>query len=167
MILVTDVYYRETDAKTVGLLFQEWTDSSPAEVVLHYSTGYGEYEPGAFYKRELPCLLEMIATIDLSVIDMIIVDGYVYVDDNRMPGLGYYLYEALGKTVPVIGVAKKAFYHNKEITIPVCRGSSRSPLYITSVGIDTGQAASFVEKMHGNFRIPTLLKLVDQYSREL
>ena len=45
------------------------------------------------------------------------------------------------------------------------RGKSQTPLFITAAGIDVHTAASFIQSMHGKFRIPTLLKQVDQLCR--
>ena len=52
-----------------------------------------------------------------------------------------------------------------ETRIEVLRGESKKPLYITAKGIDLHKAAEFIQKMHGDFRIPTLLKLVDSLGR--
>ncbi len=64
----------------------------------------------------------------------------------------------------MIGVAKRPFYQNVE-AIAVTRGRSRRPLFVTAIGIDPRQAAAGVQSMHGNFRMPTLLKLVDALSK--
>jgi len=47
----------------------------------------------------------------------------------------------------------------------VLRGDSRRPLYVTAAGLDPAAAALHVRSMHGPFRIPTLLKRVDQLCR--
>ncbi len=166
MIIAIDVYYRENDAKSVGVLFHQWNDKEPAEVIESYTSNYGEYEPGAFYKRELPCILDLMEKTDLSRIKTILIDGYVYLDNNNKPGSGHHLYEALNKEIPVIGIAKKSFHHNQEIVKKVYRGQSISPLFITSVGIDPEQAATYIKNMAGEYRIPTLLKLVDTFTKQ-
>jgi deoxyinosine 3'endonuclease (endonuclease V) len=76
------------------------------------------------------------------------------------PGLGAYLSSAIG--VPVIGVAKTQFVSANAIR--VVRASTR-PLYVTGVGIDPAEAASHIASMHGPYRLPTLLKLVDSRAR--
>ena len=48
----------------------------------------------------------------------------------------------------------------------IVRGESKNPLFITSEGIAVDEAAKLIQSMHGEFRIPTMLKLVDQLSRE-
>jgi deoxyribonuclease V len=45
------------------------------------------------------------------------------------------------------------------------RGSIR-PLYVTSAGVDQKKAAERIRMMHGDHRVPTLLKRVDLLARE-
>jgi deoxyribonuclease V len=45
------------------------------------------------------------------------------------------------------------------------RGKSKNPLYVTAVGIDQRLAASYIARMHGKYRIPTLLKTADRISK--
>lgn len=47
----------------------------------------------------------------------------------------------------------------------IFRGTSSKPLFITSAGIDLRDAAEHIEKMHGMYRMPTLLKLLDTYTK--
>lgn len=75
------------------------------------------------------------------------------------------MYEQLHQKIPVIGVAKKSFYNNNAIKL--YRGKSKSPLFITSIGIDAESAAEYIAKMDGEYRIPTLLKKLDQETRKL
>jgi deoxyribonuclease V len=165
MILVIDVYYYSDKAKAVGVLFNNWEDEKAVQIIAIYIDKVEDYESGSFYKRELPCIVKLLKKIDRNIINTIIIDGYVYLSDNRIPGLGYYLYEYLNKNIPVIGVAKKTFYNNNLHVIPLLRGKSNTPLYITSAGMDLPEAAESIKKMHGDFRIPTLLKLTDQQTR--
>jgi deoxyribonuclease V len=67
--------------------------------------------------------------------------------------------------VVVIGVAKTPFRGDTWST-PVLRGQSKNQLHVTSVGIDSSQAAARVAAMHGEHRIPTLLKLADRLARD-
>ena len=120
----------------------------------------GAQIPGAFFRRELPCLLAVIAKIE-TPLDALVVDGYVQLNDKE--GLGQHLYERLSRRVPVIGVAKTRFQGASGAE--VLRGSSRSPLYVTAVGIDRGEAATCIMRMHGSHRIPTLLKRADRLAR--
>jgi deoxyribonuclease V len=94
----------------------------------------------------------------------VIIDGYVWLGAGR-PGLGAHLYQALGQRTAVVGVAKRRF-HGAGDAVPILRGTSQVPLFVTAVGIDLAGAAEGVRRMHGAHRIPTLLKRVDRLSRE-
>lgn len=165
LIAAVDVDYKENDATVAAVAFRDWKDSRPAHVVTATVSPIAPYEPGAFYKRELPCILKVLTKLSQETpepIGCIVVDGYVWLEEGHQ-GLGYKLYEALEKKIPVVGVAK-TFYKDAK-AIQVCRGNSKSPLYITAEGTDASKAASAVAGMDGDFRIPTLLKLVDQVCR--
>jgi deoxyinosine 3'endonuclease (endonuclease V) len=133
----------------------------PAQVYAELTPVESEYEPGAFYKRELPCILSLLAKIDLSAVEAIMVDGYVVLDDAGKAGLGGYLFEALARKIPVIGVAKTNFAQNERSKIALLRGSSERPLFITAMGIDLATAAEYIRQMHGEFRMPALLRFLD------
>jgi deoxyribonuclease V len=152
MILAIDVFYKENSAKTVGVLF-EWGDEYPAEIIIEHLANIEEYIPGEFYKRELPCILKVLEKVNLNQIDAIIIDGYVYVNNEMDHGLGGKLWEALNGTLPIIGVAKTSFYSNQDTVIKVKRGQSNNPLYVSSIGIELEQAALFVQNMKGGSQI--------------
>ena len=97
-------------------------------------------------------------------VEMVIVDGNVRLDKNETPGLGKYLYDHYQQRVPVIGVAKTSF--NGLDASEIYRGDSKRPLFVTSAGIAETEAAELIQNMTGPHRIPTLLKLVDQMSRQ-
>ena len=136
----------------------EWTVRIPS---------VADYVPGSFYLRELPCLLAVLTPDEpprLPHVRAVIVDGYVWLDGQR-PGLGAHLYRALGEETPVIGVAKTAFADAPAVEL--CRGKSERPLLITAAGMTPEQAANHIGSMHGEFRIPTLLRRVDQLTRSI
>lgn len=163
MILATDVQYSESTATAAGILFTHWqSEQAYSQVVTHIDT-VESYEPGLFYKRELPCLLALLTKVDTQL-SAIVVDGYVSLGRRNRPGLGMYLYNALDQRVPVIGVAKNKF-ENTPVVCEILRGHSQKPLFITAVGISLEVAKASIEKMHGEHRIPTLLKAVDQLCR--
>ncbi len=166
MILAFDTHYFDDKAKTVAVQFEHWTDEFPCQIYEETLEGIAAYESGSFYKRELPCILSLLKQIDLTIIEMIIVDGFVVLNDEGALGLGGYLHEALDEKIPVIGVAKNNFAKIDALKIPVLRGDSKKPLYITSKGIALQQAASYIQEMHGDYRFPTLLKEVDRIGRE-
>lgn len=165
MILAVDVHYSADKATVAGVIFENWSDEAPQKEYVSLMAGVAGYEPGRFFKRELPCLLKLIADYALKP-DCIIVDGYVFLDGHSTAGLGKHLYDALNGEAVVVGVAKKPF-KDIEAGYEVYRGTSRSPLYVTAIGIELAQAKARVREMHGSHRLPTLLKRVDQLCRGL
>jgi deoxyribonuclease V len=166
MILAIDVHYKATGAKAVGALIHHWEDAVAQQYIIRYIDEVSAYVPGAFYKRELPCILEICKDVDLRSLDCIIIDGFVVLDDSGKPGLGAYVYDSIQQQAPVIGVAKTNFHQNEQHVVPVLRGASANPLYVTAVGTDVQQAAEHIKNMHGEFRLPTVLKELDRITKE-
>jgi deoxyribonuclease V len=108
MIFAVDVDYRESSAISAGVMFQEWEESTPLSTLTVRVENIAEYEPGFFYKRELPCILQLLDRLD-SLPTYIIIDGYVYLDNSQKPGLGKHLYDALEGRSIIIGAAKTRF----------------------------------------------------------
>lgn len=167
MILAFDTYYFDGKAKTVCLEFTEWNQSKNFKVHTEIIGNVEEYIPGEFYRRELPCIISLLNQFDLKDIDFIIVDGFVYLDDEMKYGLGGYLYEKLNKEIPIIGVAKTNFASIEKNKRILLRGDSKKPLFVTAIGIDLDDAFKKVESMAGEFRMPTLLKEMDRLTKEL
>ncbi|WP_020474136.1 endonuclease V [Zavarzinella formosa] len=161
MIACLDVQYTDDRVLAACVVFRGWKAEKPLTETVVAIEGVAAYEPGQFYRRELPCLLRALEGISP---DIIIVDGYVWLGGEDHPGLGAHLYEAWGRRAVVVGVAKTRF-HSATLAVPVCRGESRSPLYVTAVGMDANQAAECVAGMNGPYRVPNLLKRVDQLCR--
>ncbi len=170
-LLALDVCYeRDGTAIAAGVAFETWTAAAPsAEFDVRIETPHA-YEPGAFYKRELPCLLRALDAFwglpiaQDCVVEAIIVDGYVDLDANGRPGLGRHLYDALDGRIALVGVAKTPFA-GIGADHAVLRGASARPLFVTAAGLDLDAAKRAVISMHGAHRIPTLLKRVDRLSR--
>jgi deoxyinosine 3'endonuclease (endonuclease V) len=166
MIYCFDTFYTEDLAHTAVVGIKNWNaDKADFELddVIH---GIGAYESGAFYKRELPCLKHIIAKIDLDPAnDVLVIDGYVVLSDDGKLGLGGYLFEELRGKTPVIGVAKNNFHALSRLKREIFRGGSSRPLFVTAMGIDLEEAKNRIIDMSGTHRIPTILKLVDQKSR--
>ncbi len=163
MIACVDVDYRDSEAVAACVLFRDWTDASSCAAFTARIPAVEPYQPGQFRKRELPCLLAVLGKVP-DTLDVVVVDGYVWLGAATDPGLGAYLYEALHRKVPVIGVAKTHF-HGATAARPVLRGGSVGHLYVTAAGMDLATACGHIQNMHGNFRMPTLLKEVDRLCR--
>jgi len=166
MIVAIDVYYREDEANAAAICFKDWESEEIIATESCIVKNLFPYVSGQFYKRELPCILHVLELCRQEVIEAIIIDGYVVLDNEGKLGLGGYLYQTLEERIPIIGVAKRAFIKNTDQLIKLERGKSRNPLFITSLGMDLQEAATKIENMKGEYRIPTLLKLVDQESRK-
>ncbi len=121
------------------------------------------YEPGRFYKRELPCIAQLLKEHQLKP-DIIVIDGYVYLDGEQKPGLGKHLFDSIDGQALVIGVAKKAFAGIGD-KHQVLRGTSLKPLFVTSTG-GLSEAIDNIATMFGDNRNPTMLKRADQLCRE-
>lgn len=166
MIVAIDVHYSVQKARAVSIEFEDWQVEKPKATHIIELEGIAEYIPGQFYKRELPCILEVLKKSDLSKVEVIIIDGYVVLNDKGKAGLGTYLYQALKQGIPIIGVAKTSFHNNQKLVIPVLRGESKKPIYVTAIGMPLKKASSLVEQMHGDFRMPTLLTILDRHTKE-
>jgi deoxyinosine 3'endonuclease (endonuclease V) len=165
MIYAFDTYYYEDHANTVCIAFEDWTSENESDIFIEKTEISSEYESGAFYKRELPCILSLLKKIELKEGDIIIVDGYVTLDNEGKTGLGGYLYEALDQKYIIIGIAKNEFASPDSQRRNVLRGQSKTPLFLTAKGTDVDGILPKIEEMHGDFRIPALLKKLDQLSR--
>jgi len=160
---VLDVQYNGNENARVACIgFKNWEDEKPSYVKTHLIEKIMPYVSGKFFERELPCLMEALKELD--DIELVVVDGYVWLDEPSHKGLGLYLYEALEKRVPIIGVAKAKF-GNTPTACELLRGESSKPLYITTVDFDLEEAKRAVASMHGKYRFPTLLKEVDSLAR--
>ena len=164
MILAVDVDYRQDRAVAAGVLFNAWNATTAVQEIRIDCQITNGYVPGEFYRRELPCILKLFGKLDKHV-DIIVIDGFVYLGEERRPGLGMHLYERLNGKVAVIGVAKSAFKDTPAST-RLLRGGSQRPLYVTAIGMAEDAARQGIQQMHGKDRLPTLLKLVDRLCRE-
>ena len=164
MLIAVDVQYAELAVVTAAVGFLDWSDpTSTLECVLRAEVTPEPYEPGAFYKRELPFLLEALALVERRhPVEAVLIDGHVWLREDQ-PGLGARLHEALGARKAVIGVAKAAFAEGSAVA--VLRGDSSRPLFVTAAGMNAHGAAELLRGMHGPHRVPTLLKRADQLAR--
>jgi deoxyribonuclease V len=156
-----DVHYPAAGGATAALVIA--ADPRFAIVVVERTVRLAKvapYRPGAFFTRELPALRAVLA--DVGRLDLLVVDGYVHLDPHGRPGLGAHAHAELA--VPVIGVAKSAF-RGATHAVEVHRGTAGRPLYVTAAGVPAEQAATFVRRMAGRYRLPDALRRVDSLSR--
>jgi deoxyribonuclease V len=162
VIACLDAAYLATETSVACVLATDWLAGTAADEFVRTFPQAAPYQSGEFFRRELPGLLQLLAELSVPL-TVVIIDGYVWLDSNGKPGLGGHLFSALGGHIAVVGVAKTRFVGAP--AIPVLRGTSRSPLFVTSAGIPPDEAADRVRQMHGRFRLPTLLKRADSLSR--
>ena len=89
------------------------------------------------------------------------VDGYADLDPGSRPGLGAHANAEFG--IPVIGVAKSRF--RTVHAVPVLRGSSARPLFVTAAGMPRADAADPVRRMADRYRLPDALRRADTLAR--
>ncbi|NHZ87890.1 endonuclease V [Massilia sp. CCM 8733] len=164
MILAVDVQYDQDCGYAAGLLFARWDDVTPVAAFSKKQPGVGEYVPGEFYKRELPCILALLDELE-QLPETIVIDGFVFLDGHSHAGLGKHLYDALDGKAKVIGVAKTS-YAGIGDDYKLLRGDSIKALFITCIGLELAEAREHIAAMHGPHRMPVLLKTVDRLCRE-
>ena len=160
-----DVHYAKGKAFAACIVFNTWLDSEPAETYRTVVPFSSRYRAGRFYERELPCLLAVLNNTK-HWYSTIVIDGFVHLKEPVGKGLGAHLYESLSYSTVVIGVAKSPL-KMAECFVPIFRGKSKKPLYISSAGGGVEKAATSILNMHGPYRIPTLLLLADQRARSI
>nr|WP_269913654.1 endonuclease V [Acinetobacter sp. HY1485] len=112
------------------MVFENVESQKPVQIYTKIIDDIALYEPGAFYKRELPCILSLFETI-LEPSTTVVVDGYVHLGADQKDGLGMYLYKQVH--LPVIGVEKNYFKETPK-ECELYRGTSQKPIYVTAVG---------------------------------
>jgi deoxyribonuclease V len=164
LISVLDVAYAAETAGVACVLADGWQAPAPAaEISKRVACTPAKYEPGCFYKRELPLLRTLIDDLAFRPA-VFVIDGYVWLGEENKPGLGAHLFESLGRAIPVVGVAKTP-YRGDTWPAKAVRGKSLRPLFVTAAGLDQTRAAGLVMSMHGKHRIPTLLRRADRLAR--
>ncbi len=158
-----DVHYGRKGATAACVVFENWADAAPVEVHRTTVANPAGYRAGRFYERELPCLLAVLRTAGREF-ESIVIDGYVHLKPGAGKGLGQHLREALSYPVVVIGVAKNPLKVADRF-VPVVRGRSAKPLFVSAAGCPPSAARKAILAMHGPYRIPTLLKLADRLAR--
>jgi len=134
-------------------------DARFSEIVAERTEDVGEvlpYRPGEFYLRELPPIRMILS--GLSGLGLLVVDGYADLDPAGRPGLGAHAHAEFG--IPVIGVAKTAF-RTATHAVPVLRGTSARPLFVTAAGMPRDEAAELVRHMAGQHRLPDAIRRAD------
>ena len=64
----------------------------------------------------------------------------------------------------MIGIAKSRF-RTATHAVPIKRGSSVRPVFVTAAGMLTADAADLVRRMAGRYRLPNALRRADNLAR--
>lgn len=165
-IAFVDVDYKGQGARAACILIRSWEAELFSSAYVRDIEEVEPYESGNFCRRELPCLLSVLQMLP-ALPEAVVVDGYVWLSSGCRPGLGARLYDALNRAAPVIGIAKSAFKGIEpcNCVVPVLRGTSLRPLFVTAAGIETNVAAERVRRMAGKYRIPEIVRITDALSR--
>ncbi len=165
--LIIDVHYEDNAQSSTGVVAGiRFSGIEKNTILSEHTTIVNDiqpYESGQFYKREMPCILALLKQIKQPY-DVIVIDGYVYLDGKQQKGLGGYLYDTLEIKKPIVGIAKNKF-HAITDEYAVKRGKSKHPLYVTCVDADIKTAIKLVHDLEGEYRLPRIIKDVDKLSR--
>lgn len=177
MIVAFDTYYYNGFSYTVGGVFKHWVDKEVSYFVTSIRPFIdAEYKPGELYKRELPCIMQCLANLNIDTIETIIVDGFVWLSEDGKTltkGLGARLQDEILKKYntkkTIVGIAKNRYHVDIPECVVVERGlTSAKPVFVTcSETCFTEHYAAYVKLMHGDYRMPSLIKAVDSKTREI
>jgi deoxyribonuclease V len=165
VIAILDAAYGDGASAAACVVAAAWESSTALGEYTHRDGPAADYQPGEFYRREMPLLLSVLNMLPRKP-EIIIIDGYVWLGVEERKGLGAHLFEALGGASAVVGIAKTKFEGASYWAAEVRRGSSESPLFVTSAGMPMIEATAAVKRMHGAHRIPELVGRVDQLARK-
>jgi deoxyribonuclease V len=161
LVAAMDVHYlRSGEARAVAVAA---ADAAFCHVVAERTAVVREvapYRPGEFFRRELPPLRAVLRGI--GGLGLLVIDGYADLDPDGRPGLGAHAHAEFG--IPVIGVAKSAF-RTATHALPVLRGTSGRPLFVTAAGMPADDAADLVQRMAGRYRVPDVPRRADTLAR--
>ena len=66
MLACVDVDYRDVGAVAACVAFERWGSPEPAQIAIEEIEEVAPYVPGEFYRRELPCVLAVLARRERS-----------------------------------------------------------------------------------------------------
>jgi len=79
VLLAVDVHYGGSSVTTAAVGFADWRDEASAlEHVVHHAGAPEAYEPGSFFKRELPHLVRVIEQVRAKhEVTTVVIDAHV------------------------------------------------------------------------------------------
>ena len=166
MKLAMAVHRVGTGAVAAAVAFDDWDAPEATRTYQHVVTQVEPAPRGDLDLRDLPCLLQLLRVHGLQP-ELIVIDGFVHLDSGETPGLGRHLHHALEGRTAIIGVAKTGppGLPGLPAQFEVAREEEARPLVLTCIGIDLNAAKARLRAMHGQRRVPTLLKLVARLAK--
>ncbi|HEY4081625.1 MAG TPA: endonuclease V [Burkholderiaceae bacterium] len=163
MKLAVTVHFDGTQAQAAAVAFDAWDSSEATKTFRTHIAPIEKAARGALDLRELPCVLQLLREHKLEP-ELILIDGFVHLDTEETPGLGWHLFQALGGKTPIIGLSKTS-RPGLSTQFEVMREEETKPMIVTCAGIDIGAAKGRVRAMHGRKRVPTLMKLATRLAK--
>ena len=167
LLAALDCHYERDRVRTACMLVTDLQAQRTGRPLVRETQKSADYLSGQFYRRELGPLLDCLQALGepSRYPEVIFIDAHVDLG-AKGPGLGRHLFEALKERSAVIGVAKNPYnVDGRPVNVPVLRGQSSRPLFVSAAGITIERAVEIVSKLPGPHRIPTLLKMTDQLAR--
>ena len=87
-IAFVDVDYKGAGARASCVLTESWEAESPTSTYIRDIEAVEPYEPGNFYRRELPCIVSVLRMLPLLP-EIVVVDGYVWLSSADRSGLAF------------------------------------------------------------------------------
>jgi deoxyribonuclease V len=163
MKLAVCVHRDSAGAIAAAVAFDDWGAPEADKTYTCRIAAVEKAVRGELDLSDLPCLLQLLRQHALAP-ELILIDGLVHLDADETPALGRHLHHALDGRTAVIGVSKAAV-PGLPAQFEVVREAEARPLTITCIGIDLGAAKARLRAMHGQRRVPTLLKLVARIAK--
>lgn len=163
MKLVVAVHFDGAQANAAAVAFDAWDAAEPLKTYVSLIAPVEKAVRGAVDLREVSCVMQLLREHGLTP-ELLLIDGFVHLDTDETPGVGRHLYEALGGSIPVVGVSKKSL-PGLSAQSEVLREDEAPPLVVTCAGIDIGAAKVRLRSMHGRKRVPTLMKLAARLAK--
>lgn len=98
MFAAVDVFYDEQNnwARAACVVFTDPVSDAIAEEAIASVSPITAYAPGEFYRRELPCI-EAVVGPRLAGLELLVIDGYVFLSRDSKPGLGWHVHKQFGR----------------------------------------------------------------------
>jgi len=164
MKLALTVHFDATRARAAAVAFDAWDAPEAAKTFVTQIAQVEKPARGESDLRELHCMMQLLREHRLAP-ELIVIDGFVHLDADESPGLGLYLFHALGGSTPVMGIAKSSRIGLSAQFEVMREEEGAKPLTVTCAGLDIGAAKVRVRAMHGRKRVPTLMKLLGRLAK--